>query len=725
MPRKPTGVKPLKKPREKGSVRKTGRSTDSAKSRPPKGDPAFYALVIGCDCYLDNQLPEGSYPSLRGCVRDATRVEEFLRLRAGLKNANLIRLTSTAGPDGRPVEPAKKRPTYENIVNAFRELTARAKAGDHVYVHYSGHGGQCPTIVPKSKGPGATDEALVPIDIGTKTARYVRDVEVAKLLKEMTAKKLLVTVVLDSCHSGGATRAVRRADDPTGIRGVDFVDRSERPTDSLVGTVEELEAANATAEATRGMGQTRGMTPTDAAANGCVVLTACRPFELAREFMFDGGPSQGALTYWYLKLAGTGTAGLTFRTIFDQVVKRIHDQFPAQTPMLFGDPDRAVLAGTKLPVTPAIPVTAVSGSAVTLGAGEAAQVEVGIEYAIYPPTANVLTAANRSAAVRVTAVGPNEATAELIEKFQARGVQPGDRAVPIGVPLRLVRKVDVLRPDGSPPKSRDVALQNVAAALSGQAWIEPVRKPGDPADFVVTTDETGTTYQICDASDVALAIRPPLSTANPNATRQMAARLVHLARFQAVQTLENPDPTSPLRGQVLVELLGAPPDFKEGGPTHNLKPIPSGVIPRLQPGEWLVLSITNRSSQSVNVSVLDLSSDWSVSVIANDAGQRSFPVPANGGQFRLPLKASLAAGQSKSTDVLKVIATVDPPPAFDLLTLPPLDQPIVRASVTRSAGPLAAILDAAAAERPSTRAMTTGAQPTRGWTVSQVAVEVE
>src|SRR5262249_52630834 len=161
----------------------------------------------------------------------------------------------------------------------------------------------------------------------TKTARYVRDVEIAKLLKEMTDKKLVVTVVFDSCHSGGATRAVRRADDPTGIRGVDFVDRTKRP-DSLVGTVEELSAATPPADATRGPGATRGVAPAGAAAAGCVVLAACRPFELAREFMFDGGPRQGALTYWYLKLAGAGADGLTFRTIFDQVVKRIHDQFP-------------------------------------------------------------------------------------------------------------------------------------------------------------------------------------------------------------------------------------------------------------------------------------------------------------------------------------------------------------------------------------------------------------
>jgi hypothetical protein len=730
-------AKKSKKVRPTKAATKPARKTKTAvamKTAPqPNGSagagrPQLYALIVGCDLYLPNSLPEGTYPSLSGCVSDATRVEEFLKKRAGLTNANLVRLTSTAGSDGKPVEPAEHRPTYENIIRGFRDLTGRAKAGDHLYVHYSGHGGQCPTILPKIKGPTANDETLVPIDIGNKTARYVRDVEIAKLLREMTDKKLVVTVVFDCCHSGGATRAVSRPDDPTGIRGVDFVDRTKRPTDSLVGTLEELAAAVPAADDTRGPGAPRGVAPTGASATGCVVLAACRPFELAREFTFDGGPRQGALTYWYLKLTGAGVAGLTFRTIFDQVVKRINDQFPDQTPMLFGDPDRAILGGAAIAAAPAVPVTAVSGSTVTLGAGQAALVETGTEYAVYPPTATDLTApAERVAAVRVSAVRPNDATAELTQSFQSRGARAGDRAVPIGVPLKLVRKVDVLGPEGRPPAKGDDALRRVAEALKGQTWVEPVARPGEPADFVVTTDKKGKNYQICDASDVPLAIHPELPLADQSAARQVVARLVHLARYQAVQSLDNPDPASPLRGQVVIDLLRTPANFQRGQPTHELKPYPAGMVPRLKPGQWVVLSVTNRSGRAVNLTVLDLSSDWSVTVIDLD-GERSFPVGPTDPSFHLPLQAALPGGQPKGSDVLKVVATVDPPPAFDLLALPVLDQPIQRAAersgVTRSGGPLADLLAAAGADRPPTRAVSTGGTPTRGWSVGQVKLEV-
>ena len=678
--------------------------------------PTLFALLVGCDVYLPNSTPAGSYPSLRGCVQDATRVEQFLRARAGLTDDRLIRLTSTAGPGGQPVEPPGRRPTYENIVHGFRSLTKRAKAGDHVYVHYSGHGGRCPTIVPKVKGPAATDETLVPIDIGTKTARYVRDVELAKLLKEMTDKGLVVTAVLDCCHSGGATRAVRRADDPTGIRGVDFVDRTERPADSLVLTADEL--------ATPPAGTPRGVAPADAEATGCVVLAACRPFELAREFMFDGGPSQGALTYWYLKLVGAGADGLTFRTVFDQVVARIHDQFPAQTPMLFGNPDRAVLGGAAGPAAPTVAVTGVSGRSVTLAAGQAALVEVGAEFAVYPPAADLRDPAARVAAVRVTAVRPNDATAEVTETFGPRGIQPGHRAVPIGAPLRLVRKVDVLRPDGRPPTDGDGPLRRAAAALAGQAWVAPVARPGDPADFVVTTDPRGTAYRICDGSDVPVPVRPELPAADPASAPAVVARLAHLARFQAVGG-STTRTRSPLRGKVVVELLQAPPGFQKGDPTAGLKPFPVGAVPRLAAGTWVVLQVTNRSAQPVNVVVLDLSSDWSVSIAHSD--DRFLTVVPGEEPLRLPLQAVLPEGQTSGHDTLKVIATVDPPPGFELLTLPPLDRPIPPAAerAGRRGRPArsASLLAAVAADRP-TRALTTGGVPTRGWTVGHVKVEV-
>ena len=76
----------------------------------------------------------------------------------------------------------------------------------------------------------------MPTDIGNSEARYLRDVEMYYLLKAMVDKGLEVTVVLDSCHSGGATRGLGGA----ATRGIASIDTTPRPTVSLVAPAAEL-----------------------------------------------------------------------------------------------------------------------------------------------------------------------------------------------------------------------------------------------------------------------------------------------------------------------------------------------------------------------------------------------------------------------------------------------------------------------------------------------------
>ena len=112
-------------------------------ANPDSATPRLHALLIGVNCYLPNTLPGGgTYPSLRGCVRDIQTVAGFLHTRLGVPDAQVRLLTATDNGAGKPAEPSEAQPTYENMVRAFRDLTGRAKPGDQVYIHYSGHGGR-------------------------------------------------------------------------------------------------------------------------------------------------------------------------------------------------------------------------------------------------------------------------------------------------------------------------------------------------------------------------------------------------------------------------------------------------------------------------------------------------------------------------------------------------------------------------------------------------------
>ncbi|MEG4057409.1 MULTISPECIES: caspase family protein [unclassified Microcoleus] len=165
--------------------------------------PNFYALLIGIDFYFPHRLPEGNYyKNLRGCVQDINHVETYLKTTLNLTPDQIIKLTATASENpNQPQEPPELLPTYENIVAKFKELTAKAQPQDQVYIHYSGHDGRATTIFEDVKGSMGLDEALVPTDIGQPYSRYLRDLELAKLLEEMVEKELVVTRVLDPANS--------------------------------------------------------------------------------------------------------------------------------------------------------------------------------------------------------------------------------------------------------------------------------------------------------------------------------------------------------------------------------------------------------------------------------------------------------------------------------------------------------------------------------------------
>src|SRR5690606_13054979 len=157
----------------------------------------------------------------------------------------------------------------------FKKIAEMAQPGDQVYIHYAGHGGRTATIDRRHKGEDGIDEALVPMDIGNSEARYLRDIELAKLLNDMAKKGLKVTAVLDSCHSG---RMVRDGNVGVAVRGLSIVDTTPRPAESLVAPLEELignwDDLGDGSGPTRKLAVGSGWLPVP---RGFVLLAACRP----------------------------------------------------------------------------------------------------------------------------------------------------------------------------------------------------------------------------------------------------------------------------------------------------------------------------------------------------------------------------------------------------------------------------------------------------------------
>jgi hypothetical protein len=626
----------------------------------------FYALLIGIDRYEPNNL----YKNLRGCVGDIDLVADYLLKTLQVPGKNIWKLTSPFEETTKlsEIRSARKelKPSYENIVNAFKEITATAGSGEQVYIHYSGHGGRALTVYPELKGEGLDDESIVPVDVGSSGNRYLRDVEIATLVKRLTDKGCIVTVIFDSCHSGGATRG------DCAIRGSqnDGIDDAPRSQDSLVASREEL------------LNNWRILTQTDPEIStgwlpkteDYVFLAACRPSEYAYEYAVNGGKRNGALTYWMIDTLNSSTSELTYRLLYNRVKGMVQSKFPQQLPMLTGNSDRLVFGNKKEFLPYAVNVIKVSESQqeITLEAGLAQGLSQGTRFAIYPLNAKNADKTQLIAIAEITnEIQADKSTAKILDAAAGIAVkskiEPGATAVMLAAPVDLIRKVRFFAQKQAGEKENELpadlvnkqieALEKVRQAIAGNGWVVEV-KEGEEAHYQVAVGKNGE-YEISIGMPVQ-NLRPPLSIEDSEAPKKVVERLVHLVKYQLVQALDNP--ASELSEYIEFELCD-----------QNKQPFPNADNITLKPGEISYLRVKNTYSQPFNIAVLDLEPTWGISQVPILGDNSAFfalqPNQETYTKLRLQLPGDVYQ-QAKET--LKIFVTKGLA-NFQWLTLPSLD----------------------------------------------------
>ncbi|MBD2206242.1 caspase family protein [Calothrix sp. FACHB-1219] len=694
----------------------------------------LYALLIGIDFYLPNRLPDGSsYKNLGGCVRDINHVEAFLKQMRKVPDAQILKLTASQNPAEatKPLEPPEKLPTRQNIVDYFRKLGAIAPPGSQVYIHYSGHGGRAKTIFPDIKDPDGIDEGLVPADIGTSEGQYLRDLELAQLLQDLVNQQLTVTLVLDCCHSGGATRGDAE------IRGMNVVD--DKPLQAGQELVAPLKTLATTWQSLTA-GETRGLKAGGLPqSEDYVVLAACRPNEFAFEYAFNRETKErnGALTYWLLDTLRQQNPGQTYKDLYDRINAKIHSQFPQQTPMLMGTGNRELFGSDSATTVYAVPVLKVQTlptgeTQAELGIGQANGVGKGAEFAIYPRgTTNLSAQENRIAIARIIQRGATESQCRLepIEGKELK-VEQGDQAVLISASVNLVRKIS-LSLEAQATVQQD-ALEQIKQALAGNGWIELAE------DVATTDDDEGVAYQvvvnknaeyeICDRTGYPYEnMKPVIKVGDPNAAKTIVNRLVHLAKYHATAELDNTDKDSPLAGKLAVEWLGTSDTYELGDkipPKSQLKMFAVPSQPKVTTGEYIFLLIRNNYSQPLNIAVLNLASDWEIEQI-HPRGQGEYFTTLDPGKTEvIPLEPSLEGDGAAVENTVKVFATVGAA-NFRWLELPSLDEQLQSKGFSIHLGnPLEALLAAIDDEQPQTRKLTVAASASSEWTTKQVTLKI-
>jgi hypothetical protein len=134
----------------------------------------------------------GTSAELRGCVNDVRNIKGLLQnIDYDLRDARFL-------VDDPKFPGSFGQPTRKNIEESLQWLVQGAKAGDNLFLHFSGHGSQ----LPDDNGDEADgfDEAIVPLDYNQNG--MVRDDWVFKNVCALVPAGCRLTAVTDCCHSG-------------------------------------------------------------------------------------------------------------------------------------------------------------------------------------------------------------------------------------------------------------------------------------------------------------------------------------------------------------------------------------------------------------------------------------------------------------------------------------------------------------------------------------------
>ena len=174
----------------------------------------IYALLVGINDYSSN------VGKLTGCINDVDHFHDYLK---GSFDRTCLHVEVLKDADA----------TRGNIIDKFRSHLAKAGADDVAVFQYCGHGARWKSAKAFEQFyPDGMDEGLVCIDSRNSGGFDLADKELAVLLAELAKNEPQITVILDSCHSGSATRC---ADDFTQLRARQTHERpDERPLETYL-----------------------------------------------------------------------------------------------------------------------------------------------------------------------------------------------------------------------------------------------------------------------------------------------------------------------------------------------------------------------------------------------------------------------------------------------------------------------------------------------------------
>ncbi|MEO5758426.1 MAG: caspase family protein [Mesorhizobium sp.] len=659
----------------------------------------YHALLVACTEYP--ALPQKNW--LIGPKNDAGLVHEYLLknvpdpVRFAPENVTLL---------AKDVPGASGLPTHAAIKTALAALAAKVQRDDFVYLHLSGHGAQQPEMVKGDETDGL-DEIFLPVDIEKWINRdagvpnALVDNEIGAALDAIREKGAFVWVVFDCCHSGTATRAVEVDDEME--RKVEFADLVGGNDAERAAAIKAYDEVTSSA-ASRGLDDNGArkpafnLTPTGGepiTKGKLVAFYAAQTIETTPEMPLPKGttdaPRFGLFTFTILsKLAEN--PNVTYRQLGQAVLQQYSaDSRTRPTPLFEGELDARVFGTDKTDAVMQWPIVIKDGDA-TIGAGLLHRLTPGSKLAIVPSALSPLSDA--VGFLEVQSAKNLESRVKPVEFDKKPALRLADipanayaRVAEIAVDYKLV----VARPAAGKGLEKETALVNsvldeLAAAKETGFNIELV-DAGKSAElrFAVMRENAiaGAAKDATDkpalwflpaSGDVTLknGSKPPLIIIHMDDRKKLAdataRNLRTIFRATGLSRLAAASDYKPEEVDVEFQIKRRDKD--------GLEPLQASAVPRVSPGDEVHVLAKNGSDQLVDINVLYVGSDYSITHIVAE---------------RLAPKATLEEGLLAFTDTSfgmeRMIAVLtEAPPESEKEDLSFLAQDGV-AAATRGLGP--------------------------------------
>ena len=580
----------------------------SAPGGSPGGQPAKYALLIGINEYANPQ----QISPLAGSINDVEDMLQVLTTKFEFPREN-IRVLKNA------------EATHANIIDAFRnDLIAKAKQGDIVVFHYSGHGSQMKDVT--GKKISGLDETIVPYDSRDPKGKVfdISGAELHGLLLQLAQKTQNATFILDSCHSGTLVRGAR-------VRSIPADTRTPPPPPSYA------------VETTRGLGTAEQGSPLKYA-----FIAAATSKESAYEHFADNR-EHGALTYFLTQQLRSAKAGATWRDIWDVTSGLIAANYPSQHPQLEGtEGDRYIFGDSGSVARPYVLASPLAGGHVKLGVGQVEGATSGSVYEVYPPGAKKFAPPEQSVArVQLTNVDAFESEGTIISggkvAISSRAVERNHRFGSTKM------RVYLDQPDES------AALQAIRNEVQSIKYVELVSNPA--ACHLQLRERQGRIQML--GTDLT-ALSAPLAVSDRTAVSLSVQRIKLWAKYFNVLSIRN------AHSGIDVQFTLKASQTRDA----------MARVGRPDIGVWENESVDaivkNNSERDLYIAMLDLSSDGSIGVVYPPE-QGAHEVLTPGSTLTRSFTTFVPKGRARVTDILKVFASYKP------IDLSPLTQARIRA----------------------------------------------